>query len=82
MHGMGHPGVLQALCENGNLDRKQPFLGKRSGDQERTSTTGSDPCSPPKSFLGIYARRGVQIEKYDTPENTHSNRGPLRASAA
>ena len=40
-HEVGHPGVLHALCENGKLDRKQPFQGRHAGDQERMSKTKS-----------------------------------------
>lgn len=47
-HRMGHGGVSQALCGNGNLDENSPFLRRRADGQERTSTTGSNLCSTAK----------------------------------
>lgn len=78
-HEAGHPGVFHALCENGKLDRKQPFQNSPFRREDAQVTKRPKAC---QISLGIYARRGGQIGKYDCLENTHSNHWPFRTSAA
>lgn len=61
-HRMGHEGILQVLCENGNLDENSPFCEDEQMAKSTRPPLAQISAQPLKNSKGLYRARNAGQE--------------------